>query len=139
VETTASTPFIVAMSTLIGAAAPIMARFIIDFFTARKKAENDVIQQQFAALSKERVELAAIQQTMTVDMQKQIFDLRGQLIELQKANMIITQENVTLNTKILTLSDENITLKVRIAELELEVKKLQEIINNYAINKHSTT
>jgi septal ring factor EnvC (AmiA/AmiB activator) len=122
-----SYPVIAVISALLGASAPVAAKFCIDFITSKRKADLDLVQAQFDALNKERTEIHQRQQTFLNDLQKQIFELRDQVIALTKENFQYTQENAELRAKINILTAENLELKGRIAELESEAANAHEL------------
>jgi hypothetical protein len=122
-----NTTLIAGISALLGAGLPIVTKFVLDFFTTKKKAEMDDMAQQFLLLRQERADLTSRHQKLIDDLQKQIFDLRTQLIEQQQQRAIYVNENAELRARITVLTAENAELKGRVEELEREVKQLRGV------------
>jgi peptidoglycan hydrolase CwlO-like protein len=107
---------IATISALIGAASPIMAKFVIEFFSAKRKTDLEELQKQFEENRKERANLIN-------DLQKQIFTLREQQLEQQKYHFACMQENAELNARVKVLTELNEELHKRVDELEIEIKQ----------------
>lgn len=115
-----------AVSAFLGGLLSILAKFVIDYFTMKKKADHAHVQALFLAAKEERDALNVRQHQIMTDLQRQIFDMRQEVIKLQQDNINCAKENAELRARVTVLTEVNNELHVRITDLETELSALRQ-------------
>jgi len=100
---------------LLGAALPIIFKFVLD----SKKATSQISIEERKALFNEA-------QKIRSDLMQEIITLRERVVTLQENNLKYAIENAELRVEVRELKEENSHLQTRVNELEGQVKSLQQ-------------
>jgi peptidoglycan hydrolase CwlO-like protein len=103
-----------ALAGLVGAGLPILTKFLMDFFSARKKSQLDERQDVWNEASKLRQ-----------DLQVQLLQLREDVGKLQTDNLHYIVENAELRGKIKALESQVEDLKSDLVARDKDVAQLQ--------------
>jgi peptidoglycan hydrolase CwlO-like protein len=103
-----------ALAGLVGAGLPILTKFVMDFFSARKKSQLDERQDVWNEASKLRQ-----------DLQVQLLQLREDVGKLQTDNLHYIVENAELRGKIKALESQVEDLKSDLVARDKDVAQLQ--------------
>ena len=114
-----------ALSGLLGATLPIAAKFFMQYFSLKHKADQDQMELLFKAAKDERDKTFAQTACIMKDLQQQIFDMRQQVLQLQQDNISCAKENAELRARIIVLTEENSELRKRIGGLEIELANIR--------------
>lgn len=103
-----------ALAGMVGAGLPILTKFFIEFWNAKKKAQTD-----------ERAEVWNEATKLRQDLQGQILDLRTNMVKLQEANLTKAIENAELKGKIQALDQKITYLEQELSARDTEIMQLR--------------
>jgi len=120
------------VSAALGAALSALLTFIVKIFNTSRRVELAEVTKLLKAAEDARAQTFEQAQNISADLQRQIFDLRQQMIKLQEDNLICARENGELRTRVEYLTQENDELKSLVQALRTELEELKLISGSTA-------